>query len=112
MAAKDAFYLHRKNSVMSLLPNGTIHLPNPLTPLAFLAPEEAYLTSVRIYASVAALAVSWLDRHFGGKILHVLFQTNRYWYGISWTMSSMIITCSSLNCTFPWLHTSPPGTNF
>lgn len=32
-------------------------LPNPLTPLAFLSPEEAYQTTVTNYASIGALAV-------------------------------------------------------
>ncbi|KJA13277.1 hypothetical protein HYPSUDRAFT_174115 [Hypholoma sublateritium FD-334 SS-4] len=41
--------------------NSTAHLPNPLTPLAFLSPEEAYLTTVTTYASVAALAVLLWD---------------------------------------------------
>ena len=38
-------------------PGMAASLPNPLTPLAFLSPEEAYQTTVTNYASVGALAV-------------------------------------------------------
>jgi hypothetical protein len=48
--------------------NGTIPLPNPFTPLAFLPPALADKYQVVIYVYVATMAVSNLFRIFFGRL--------------------------------------------
>ncbi len=85
---------------MSLLPNGTIHPTQSADTSSVFNPEEAYLSSVRIYASVAAIS-SELDRPFGDKFLTCIISNEQV---LIWDILDNVVGdyhLLSLNCTFP-----------
>ena len=66
--------------------NETLALPNPFTPLAFLAPEAAYQATVTSYWVVGALAVRLSTILNDTLSNHVLIACmDRFMYGIFWT---------------------------